>query len=106
MEHKIFRKNTKFIMQLPCGLISHGMLNGKVVEGVHEKMITKETFMKVNEVISSSPKLEEPMCPKILSLCFRSVMNPDYSLLLAYYYCLHTQSCKAQVKLESIVSLE
>ncbi|MBK7669480.1 MAG: recombinase family protein [Sphingobacteriaceae bacterium] len=43
--HKIF------INPFYCGLISHGMLNGKVVDGVHEKMISKEKFMKVNEVI-------------------------------------------------------
>ncbi|MBK7668651.1 MAG: hypothetical protein IPJ32_15720 [Sphingobacteriaceae bacterium] len=29
--HKIF------INPFYCGLVSHGMLNGKVVEGVHEK---------------------------------------------------------------------
>ena len=46
--HKIF------INPFYCGLVSHEMLNEKIVEDVHEKMISKETFMKVNEIISSS----------------------------------------------------
>lgn len=52
--HKIF------INPFYCGLISHGMLNGKVVEGVHEKMISKEVFMRVNNVVSSSSKFGVP----------------------------------------------
>ena len=52
--HKIF------INPFYCGLISHGMLNGKVVDGVHEKMISKEEFMKVNDIVSSSTKYGVP----------------------------------------------
>jgi hypothetical protein len=33
-----------------CGLLSHNLLEGQVVEGNHEKMISKEIFLKVNEV--------------------------------------------------------
>lgn len=33
-----------------CGLIAHNLLEGKIVEGVHEKVISKELFLKVNEV--------------------------------------------------------
>ena len=36
------------------------MLNGKIVEGVHEKMISKEEFMKVNDIVSSSTKYGVP----------------------------------------------
>jgi len=34
-----------------CGLMSHNALEGKLVEGNHEKLITREVFLKVNEVI-------------------------------------------------------
>lgn len=33
-----------------CGLIAHNLLEGKLIEGVHEKIISKEIFLKVNEV--------------------------------------------------------
>ena len=33
-----------------CGLVAHGMLNGKVVEGKHEQLISKEVFLRVNEI--------------------------------------------------------
>ncbi len=33
-----------------CGLVCHGLLEGQVVDGTHEKMISREVFLKVNEV--------------------------------------------------------
>lgn len=33
-----------------CGLLSHNLLEGQVVEGNHEKLISREIFLKVNEV--------------------------------------------------------
>jgi site-specific DNA recombinase len=37
-----------------CGLIAHGLLNGEIVEGKHEAMVSKELFLKVNELMSES----------------------------------------------------
>jgi site-specific DNA recombinase len=37
-----------------AGLISHGMLQGKIVHGNHEGIITHEQFLKVNGIMSSS----------------------------------------------------
>jgi site-specific DNA recombinase len=34
-----------------CGLLSHNLLGGKVVEGNHEKLVTKEVFMQANELM-------------------------------------------------------
>ena len=34
-----------------CGIISHSALNGNVIEGTHEKLISKELFLKVNNVL-------------------------------------------------------
>ncbi len=36
-----------------CGLIAHGMLDGKVIEGTHEKLISKEVFLRVNAIHTS-----------------------------------------------------
>lgn len=37
-----------------CGLLSHNMLDGEIVEGEHEKLISKELFLKVNEIHQSN----------------------------------------------------
>lgn len=34
-----------------CGLMAHNMLEGRVVEGNHEKMISKDIFLKVNGIL-------------------------------------------------------
>jgi len=43
-----------------CGLIAHGILDGKVVEGKHEPMVSKEVFFKVNDIRLSSTKYGVP----------------------------------------------
>lgn len=35
-----------------CGLITHRMLEGNIIEGKHEKLISKELFLKVNQLQS------------------------------------------------------
>ena len=37
-----------------CGLMAHSALGGKVVEGNHEKLIPKEIFLKVNDILSEN----------------------------------------------------
>ena len=37
-----------------CGIISHIMLDGKVIESTHEKLILIELFLKVNNISSKS----------------------------------------------------
>lgn len=39
-----------------CGLISHGILDGKVVQGKHEPMVSKEDFFKINDIRLASTK--------------------------------------------------
>jgi site-specific DNA recombinase len=38
-----------------CGLISHNILEGQVVEGIHEKLVSKDVFLHVNEVQNKNP---------------------------------------------------
>ncbi|MBA3681744.1 MAG: recombinase family protein [Bacteroidetes bacterium] len=33
-----------------CGIMSHNLLNGEVIEGKHEKLISREIFLKANEI--------------------------------------------------------
>jgi site-specific DNA recombinase len=96
--HKIF------INPFYCGLISHGMLNGRVVEGIHEKMISSEVFMKVNDIVSSSTKygvphkLEDINIPlKVFVKC--SDCNQPFTGYVVkkkrlYYYKCRTKGCK------------
>lgn len=37
-----------------CGLIANAMLNGRIIEGTHEKLISKEIFFKVNVIHEQS----------------------------------------------------
>ena len=33
-----------------CGMVCHGLMEGQVIEGTHEKMISKELFAKINDL--------------------------------------------------------
>ncbi len=44
------KMSTIFRNPFYCGMISHNLLEGKLVEGKHEKLISKEIFLKVNEI--------------------------------------------------------
>lgn len=35
-----------------CGLIVHTALEGKVIEGIQEKLISREIFLKVNDLLN------------------------------------------------------
>ncbi len=52
--YKIFRN------PFYCGLIAHGILDGKVVEGKQEKMVSKDVFFKINEIVQSSTRFGVP----------------------------------------------
>lgn len=49
---KIYKQKLSQIFSNPfyCGLIANKMLNGKLVEGTHERLISKELFLRVNGV--------------------------------------------------------
>ena len=37
-----------------CGLMAHNSLGGKLLEGNHEKMVSKEVFLRINEILSGN----------------------------------------------------
>jgi site-specific DNA recombinase len=49
---RIYKQKLSAIFRNPfyCGLMAHGMLDGKVIEGKHEKLISHDMFLKVNEI--------------------------------------------------------
>ncbi len=39
-----------------CGLITHNMLDGAIIEGKHEKLVSKELFLKVSQLQDMNPQ--------------------------------------------------
>ena len=59
---KMYKQQIHKIFMNPfyCGMIAHGMLNGKVIDGKHEAMISKDVFFRINDMISSSTRSGVP----------------------------------------------
>jgi len=94
-----------------CGMISHGLLNGRVIEGKHEKAVSRDVFLKANKVyeessriaISHNPKnanlplklfvicatCQEPLTGYKVSVKVRKGSEPKFQ----YYYKCRTQGC-------------
>ena len=52
---KVSNKYMSLIFRNPfyCGLITHGLLDGQIIEGKHEKLVSKELFLEANDVLKS-----------------------------------------------------
>jgi site-specific DNA recombinase len=53
---RLYKQQLSRILRNPfyCGLMSHNCLDGKLVEGRHEKLVPKEIFLKANGVLSNN----------------------------------------------------
>lgn len=111
---KMYKQQIHKIFTNPfyCGLISHGMLNGKVVGGKHEAMVSKELFLKVNDIISGSTRygvphnMENENVPlKVFTRCascgtpFTGYLVPKRGL---YYYKCRKNGCGSNVRMEHL----
>jgi site-specific DNA recombinase len=94
-----------------CGMIAHGMLNGKVIEGQHEKMISREMFLRVNNILESSSRFNISHKPDDIRLplkifmwcvdCAKPVTGYKMKVkvkkgseqLFQYYYKCRTKGC-------------
>ncbi len=93
-----------------CGLMVHNFLNGEVVEGNHPKIISEETFLKANEILSNKytggyeQKLEKewapllgtlkcPCCGYNVSASISTKMKKKYNREVYYYVCSR-KGCK------------
>ena len=49
---KMYKQQLTKILKNPfyCGMLVHGLLDGKVVEGKHEPMISKSMFLQINDI--------------------------------------------------------
>ena len=98
-----------------CGLIAHGMLNGQVVEGKHEAMISKELFLKVNNIISESPRFGVPHKAENHNIPLKVFMKcsecgePFTGYIVKargiHYYKCRTNGCKCNKNAEQVNKL-
>jgi site-specific DNA recombinase len=87
-----------------CGLLSHNMLEGEIVEGEHEKLISKDLFLKVNEIHQnnsgygvSHKKQQDDVPLKVFIRC--SDCNEPFTGYIVkakglWYYKCRTTGCK------------
>ncbi len=94
-----------------CGLIVHNALEGRVVEGIQEKLVSREVFLRVNGILSQrhqgySVKPENEIVPlKRFLKCadcgnylraYKAYKNQEY-----YYKC-NTPGCKCNKRADSL----
>ncbi len=87
-----------------CGLLSHGMLEGRVIEGKHKKLVSQELFLSINEIHAKSGnygvphKKEMAEVPlKVFARC--SECNQPFAGYIVkakglWYYKCRTKGCK------------
>lgn len=103
-----------------CGMIAHGMLNGKVIEGKHEKLISRNLFLKVNNILEQSTRINIAHNPddmklplKVFLRCLeckqpltgykakvkvRKGAEPQYQ----YYYKCRTKGCCVNTNIKNV----
>ena len=94
-----------------CGLMAHNCLEGQVVEGIHEKLVSRELFLKVNEVQNNNahgytttdendniPLKRHMRCDK----CGRFLRGYIVKAKGIYYYKCNTKSCNCNKNAERL----
>jgi len=86
-----------------CGLISHNALEGSVVEGKHEKAVSKDIFLQVNGLLarnnhgySMKPENNEVPLKRFIHCenCGKPLTGYKSSKIQQYYYKCITKGCK------------
>ncbi len=101
----IYKQKLAAILANPfyCGLLCHGMLEGRVIDGTHEKLISKELFLRVNNLEKPAhygvPHLKErdevPL--KVFTRCADCDQPMTGYIVKAknlWYYKCRTKGCK------------
>ena len=102
---RLYRQHMHKIIGNPvyCGLIRHQLLDGRVVEGVHEAIVSKELFLLANEVAEKTPHgykwdKEQNHTPLKRFLCCaecgRRLTAYQNKAKKLYYYKCNTPGCK------------
>lgn len=106
---KMYKQQLTNIFANPfyCGLISHGLLEGEVVEGVHEKLLTPEQFLEIHQIRQASAKYGQKHHNENANISLKSFIKCDvcekpFTGYLVkkkglYYYKCNTIGCKCNV---------
>ena len=111
---RIYKQKLSQIFSNPfyCGIISNQMLEGKLVEGTHEKLITQEVFLQVNEIRKAAKgkfgtthsQTENDLIPlKAFMRCHKCGLGYVGYIVKAkklYYYKCRTTGCKCNKRAE------
>lgn len=94
-----------------CGLLVHSSLEGKVVDGIQEKVITKEIFLKVNGLLSQNhfgytvkPENEDAPLKRFLKCddCGNYLRAYKAYKNQKYYYKCNTPGCKCNKRADDL----
>ncbi len=86
-----------------CGMLAHKALEGKVIDGIHEKLITKEIFLTVNNLLQAKKLgLQTKKESKVIALkrfmkcefCHQPMRGYVVEKWKASYYKCNTPGCK------------
>jgi DNA invertase Pin-like site-specific DNA recombinase len=103
---KMYKQQLVKIFKKPfyCGIINHGLLNGKVIQGNHPKLISQELFLKVNNINLSSHqygvphKKEREQVPLKVFMKCEDCGQPFAGYIVKkknlWYYKCRTKGCK------------
>lgn len=88
-----------------CGLIAHGMLDGKIIEGIHPAIISKVDFLRINSIMQKRGQLGVPHTKENLNLPLKAILKCDccqkpltgylVKKKNLYYYKCPTKGCKS-----------
>ncbi|WP_326995582.1 recombinase family protein [Chitinophaga sp. 212800010-3] len=96
-----------------CGLLVHNALEGKIVEGVQEKVASKELFLKVNGILSQNhqgynlkPENENIPLKRFLKCddCGNYLRAYKAAKNQQYYYKCNTPGCKCNKRADNLHS--
>lgn len=103
-----------------CGIINHGLLDGKVVEGTHEKLISPDIFLQANGIHQTNPsygvphiKENEQLPLKVFLKCEQcgqpftgysrtKITKKEKKELVFFYYKCRTKGCKCNCSTKAI----
>jgi site-specific DNA recombinase len=94
-----------------CGMLVHTALQGQIIEGNHEKMITKELFLAVNQITSANhhgyrvkPENEDIPLKRFLKCedCGKFLRGYKAYKNQKYYYKCNTPGCKCNKRAEEL----
>jgi site-specific DNA recombinase len=94
-----------------CGMLAHNLLDGKVIEGKHEKLISKELFLEVNNIMvknahgySTAPENNDIPLKRFLkcTTCQSYLRGYKAYKNQQYYYKCNTVGCGCNKRADSL----